>query len=162
RRRRRRKRSVLPRLIPVFVIAVIAGTGWLWVSNRRPSGAKDLIGYLSSSEVLRQEFGHYTGKKLSDVRVIENFNYATAMMRTGDYRGAVGTLENTTKDAPLPVVFNDLGVLYAKLGDRARAVNSFREALSRDAGYHPVRENMDRLKGFTANEADPVGAEIEP
>jgi hypothetical protein len=162
RRRRRRKAPLFPRLLPVILILAVAGLGWLWVSNRRPSHASDLPGYVSSTEVLRQEYGQYTGKKLSDVRIVQNFDYATAMMRAGDFHGAVAQLETATKDAPLPVVFNNLGVLYTKLADRARAVNSFREALSRDASYRPVRENMDRLKGFTANEADPVSAEIEP
>jgi len=162
RKRRRRKRPLFPRVLPALLVLGIAGAGWLWVSNRRPSSARDLPGYVPSSEVLRQEFGQYTGKKLSDDRVVRDFEYATAMMRSGDYHGAVTQLESATKDASLPVVFNNLGVLYVKLGDRARAVNAFREALSRDAAYRPVRENMDRLQGFTANEADPVTAEIEP
>lgn len=136
--------------------------GWFWVSHRRPSGAKDLRGYVSSSDVLAQEFGHYTGRKLKNRAVPEAFNYATAMMRSGDYAGAVSQLDAVAKEAPVPLVFNDLGVLYARLGDRGRAVNAFREALSRDGSYRPVRENMERLKGFTANEADPVTKEIEP
>ncbi len=162
RKRRRRKPPLLPKLLPVLLVLAVAGAGWLWLSSRQPSGAKDLAGYVSSSEILRQEFGQYTGKKLSDDKVARDFEYATALMRSGDYQGAAAQLESATHAAPLPVVYNNLGVLYAKLGDRAHAVNSFREALSRDASYRPVRENMDRLKEFTANEADPVSAEIEP
>ncbi len=146
----------------MLLLAVVAGMGWLWVSHRRPSGAQDLRGYVSSSELLAQEFGHYTGKKLKNPALAEAFNYATAMMRSGDYPGAVAQLDGLAKEAPIPIVFNNLGVLYARLGDRGRAVNAFREALSRDGSYRPVRENMERLKGFTANEADPVTREIEP
>ena len=53
-------------------------------------------------------------------------------LSAGDYSNAVGLLEQVSKVAAVPVVFNNLGVLYAELGDKARAINAFREALARD------------------------------
>jgi hypothetical protein len=60
------------------------------------------------------------------------------------------------------VIFNNLGILYAQLNDRARAINAFREALARDIDYQPVRFNLNRLIGFTSQDAHPVTHEIEP
>jgi len=59
-------------------------------------------------------------------------------------------------------VFNNMGVLYAELNDKSRAVNAFREALARDLDYQPVRLNLDRLKDVMALGADPVSRELEP
>src|SRR5438093_6162195 len=114
-RKRRRRRPRYRKFIALFIL-VAAGGAVLWLSKRGPSGAADLRGYISSSEILAQEFGRYTGKKLKKLEVVQNFDYATAMMRSGDYGGAVAQLEAAGKEAPVPVVFNNLGVLYARLG----------------------------------------------
>ena len=70
-------------------------------------------------------------------------------------------LEQVAKVAAVPVVFNNLGVLYAEFNDRSRSINAFREALARDMDYQPVRLNLDRLKDVMALGADPVSREIE-
>ena len=67
-----------------------------------------------------------------------------------------------SKVAAVPVVFNNLGVLYAELNDKSRAINAFREALARDLDYRPVRSNLDRMKDVMALGADPVSREVEP
>jgi hypothetical protein len=71
-------------------------------------------------------------------------------------------LERVSKVAAVPVVFNNLGVLYAELNDKSRAIDAFREALARDADYKPVRVNLDRLKDVIALGAGPVSREVEP
>ena len=63
--------------------------------------------------------------------------------------------------ASVPVVFNNLGVLYVELNDKARAINSFREALARDIDYRPVRLNLERMKDVMALGVDPVTHEVE-
>jgi hypothetical protein len=78
-----------------------------------------------------------------------------------DYESAAILLESISQEAALPIVFNNLGVVYAQLNDRSRAITAFREALARDIDYKPVRLNLDRLRDMTANAADPVTREIE-
>src|SRR5262249_5465731 len=46
--------------------------------------------------------------------------------------------------------------------DRDRSINAFREALSRDAGYQPVRMALQQMKNLTPGAAEPVTAEVEP
>ncbi len=44
--------------------------------------------------------------------------------------------------APNPVALNNLGQAYARLGDEARAVSCFREALASDPSHAPARLNL--------------------
>jgi hypothetical protein len=60
------------------------------------------------------------------------------------------------------VVFNDLGLAYVQMHDRARAVIAFRDALSRDIDYRPVRGNIGRLRDFIADNPEPLTHELEP
>jgi hypothetical protein len=83
-------------------------------------------------------------------------------MRAQDYTSAVRFLEPVSKVAAVPVVFNNLGVLYAELNDPSGAINAFREALARDIDYPAVRLNLDRLRDVMALGADPVTREVEP
>jgi tetratricopeptide (TPR) repeat protein len=94
--------------------------------------------------------------------VERNFQQANQRVAAQDYGGAVALLEEAVKQAAIPVIFNDLGVLYAELNDRSRAIYAFREALARDIDYQPVRFNLERLKGFTTQDTGPVTHEIEP
>ena len=72
-----------------------------------------------------------------------------------------GLLEQVSKVAAVPVVFNNLGVLYVELNDKSRAINAFREALARDIDYRPVRLNLERMKDVMALGVDPVTHEVE-
>jgi hypothetical protein len=122
-----------------------------------------LPGYITSTAVFDQESARYYGKAAKNVDAKEKFQLAAESMSNHDYGGAASLLEEASKLAALPVIFNDLGVLYARMDDRARTINSFREALARDAGYDPARKNLNRLKALNlGSNADPVTQEIEP
>jgi len=121
-----------------------------------------LPGYLDDVAILDQEYQKFHGKALNDNEARKQFQLAAELASRGEYNGAVLILEPLSKQAALPVVFNDIGILYAQLNDRARAIRGFRDALARDIDYRPVRLNLDRLKGLTTNAADPVTTEIEP
>jgi hypothetical protein len=60
------------------------------------------------------------------------------------------------------VVFNNLGVLYAEMADRPRALATFREALTRDFSYRLTHDNIERLGGFMVTAAEPLTREVEP
>jgi hypothetical protein len=62
--------------------------------------------------------------------------------------------------APLPAVFNDLGVVYVKRNDGARALKAFRAALAKDGDYPQVRANLADLESLL-NAAEPVTQEVE-
>lgn len=145
----------------LLAVACAAAGLYAFMRPRRPT-VNQLTGYISDVGPLLSEYSRYQGKPLRAFEVQQQFEQAAAEVAKSRYHEAADLLEGMIRQAPLPVVFNDLGVLYAKLNDRSRAVNAFREALARDAGYVPVRRNLDRLKGFTSNIADPVTVELEP
>ena len=153
---------VAPVLAGVLVIGWIA-TGPRWTRARiNTPGGPPIAGYLTSQQDMRQEYAHYYGKQLSNPEVERGFELANQRVTAKDYTNAVGLLEQVSKIAAVPMVFNNLGVLYAQLNDKSRAINSFREALARDLDYRAVRVNLDRMKDVMALGADPVSREVEP
>lgn len=161
--RQRRRSSALARFWWAWLIGVAAlvALGALYF---RPLSrtAKPLEGYVMDSATLRQEYARWQGKTLVPAETENDFRQAAGRMLRHDYSGAAEVLEKVAKTAQLPVVYNDLGVLYAELNDRARSVNAFRQALAHDISYAPVRANLRRLRGFISDSALPVTREIEP
>jgi hypothetical protein len=152
-------------LVPV--LACVGMIGWLatgprWSRSRigPPTGSM-MPGYIASAQNMTQEYQHFYGKPLNNAEIEGAFEQAGQRVRARDYSNAVGLLEQVSKVAAVPVVFNDLGVLYAELNDKSRAINAFREALARDMDYQPVRVNLDRLKDVMALGAYPVSREVE-
>ena len=119
-------------------------------------------GYISEVNTLKEEYLRFHGKQLRNPQVEQRFQLVNDKITAQDYESAALLLESVSQEAALPVVFNNLGVVYAQLNDRSRAIGAFREALARDIDYKPVRINLDRLRDMTANAADPVTREIEP
>ncbi len=158
RRRRRHKPWWQARWlgITLLIAAAAAAALYLWPASRTP-----LAGYLPDVGILRAEYRHFFSKTLSDPDVVRQFSQAAELVQVRRYQSAIALLEGVADVTPLPVVFNDLGVLYAAIKDRTRAVRSFRKALSRDSSYRPVRDNLTRLNPFLAARADLVSQESE-
>jgi len=146
---------------PLLLLAAAALGAWLL---RRPASSRyeALPGYISSLATVEQEYVRFNGKLLQDAEVKQQFERAADLVKSHDYVGAITLLEGVSKKAAVPAVLNDLGVLYAFLDDRGRAINAFRDALARDIDYQPVRDNLKRLKDFAISSADPVTREVEP
>jgi hypothetical protein len=153
-----------------WLVPVLAGVGmiaWLatgpeWSRPRiGPPTGRMMPGYIADPQTMMQEYQHFYGKALSNAEIEGAFEQADQRVRANDYSSAAGLLEQVSKVAAVPVVFNDLGVLYAELNDKSRAINAFREALARDMDYKPVRVNLERLKDVMALGADPVSREVE-
>ena len=153
---------LVPVLACVGMIAWLA-TGPDWSRPRiSPPTGRMMPGYIPSVQTMTQEYQHFYTKPLNNAEIERAFEQADERVRAKDYSNAVGLLEQVSKVAAVPVVFNDLGVLYAELNDKSRAINAFREALARDMDYKPVRLNLERLKDVMALGADPVSREVEP
>jgi hypothetical protein len=144
----------------ILAITVAGAVLYLTRSPRPASAIPE--GYIDNPSALEQEFVRFYGQPLKDEAARSEFAAASERAAAGDFSGAVTLLENLVKRAAVPAVFNDLGVLYERIDDRARALVAFREALARDAGYQPVRANLQRLRGFQPGSADPVTHEVEP
>jgi hypothetical protein len=161
RERRRRRRPWLIRywrVLPFLVFAAATPSIWKWIFNSR-STYPPLPGYITDTAGVEQEYRAYTGKPLAPA-VTAQFDRADQLMRGGNYGNAAVVLEGVLKDLPVPAVFNDLGVLYAKLKEGPQALQAFRDALARDHDYAPVRANLKKLNMSEA--ADPGASELEP
>jgi tetratricopeptide (TPR) repeat protein len=168
RKRKKTKQSLVRRywwLVPALVCVGMIGwlaTGPQWSRPRiSPPTGRMMPGYIANAQDMSQEYQHFYGKPLSNSEVERWFEQANQRVRANDYSNAVGLLEQVSKVAAVPVVFNNLGVLYAELNDKSRAINAFREALARNMDYRPVRVNLERLKDVMALGADPVSREVE-
>jgi hypothetical protein len=141
---------------------LLGGAAWFVRSARvhRPTGP--LAGYEADVEVLKEQYRVFHGRLLRNPEVEQLFAEAARQTSAGQYEAAAGLLRQASGDAAVPVVFNNLGVLYAELSDRSRALAAFREALARDTRYRLTHENIERLGGFMVAAAEPVTREVEP
>jgi len=144
-----------------MIVWIATGPEWSRTPFSLPGG-KPIAGYLADKQKMMQEYRQFYGKPLNDAGIERGFDQAGQYVSLKDYSGAVGLLEQVSKVAAVPVVFNNLGVLYAEVKDNSRALNAFREALGRDRNYEAVRRNLDRLKNTFALDGDPVTREVEP
>jgi hypothetical protein len=166
RRKRRRSSPWYSRYswLLLLLLLVLAGISYPWVSTWWSSPHtpryQPLPGYITDAGLLRQEYLRFQGKPLGDTDVEHEFDSASDSMNRGEFSSSAALLENVARIAPVPVVFNNLGVLAVKLGDGARAVGAFREVLSRDSQYAITRQNLTRFK--LGASADPMSREAEP
>jgi hypothetical protein len=150
------------RWVIAMAVVTLMTAGAYWLLRPRSRRGQMPAGYVADLTRLSEEYARLNGKTLKDEAVHEKFRHAASLVARGNYSAAATLLEETGKAAAVPAVFNNLGVLYAHLGDRARATNAFREALARDSGYRPVRENLARHKDLLGGTVEPVTEEIEP
>jgi hypothetical protein len=116
-------------------------------------------GYLDNVVQLREEYLKFYGRPLVSAEIEARFSAARKSMMRRDYLGAAVQLDHLASEAAVPVVFNNLALMYANLNDRTRTANAFREALVRDSSHAAVRSNLQRLKceacGLLARETEP-------
>lgn len=156
---------VLDKLRWLLILMVAGGViAFLVISRRDREIPKpgSLTGYQRDVATLAKEYGLFHGRLLREPELEQQFHLVNEFVRQENYTGAIEALEKVAKHAAVPVVFTNLGSLYAAVGDRSRSIMAFREALARDAEYRPARDTIDRLRLFTTDEALPVRQEIEP
>ena len=163
----KRRRTSRRRVNPVVLVCVVAAILGLGVAARRfllrsaAAANQPLAGYITGGGTVTREYVKFKGKAPQSADIAVEFDQAALLAQKGEYPGALASLEALSKEAAVPAVYNDIGVLYMLMNDHARAINAFREALARDVDYAPVRANLRRL-GERPDSADPVSTEIEP
>jgi hypothetical protein len=118
-------------------------------------------GYEERVEVLQREYQDFYGKLMSDPGAERLFEDAAREVAGRRYGPAIGLLRDAVREAALPVIFNDLGILLAETGDRTQAAIAFQEALARDPRDTLAQSNATRL-GFSVEMTRPVTTEVEP
>jgi hypothetical protein len=164
-RKRRRRRP--PNRIPlwpfgvVVLMATVGGLVWAVMSHISKPSNQGLQGYLTDDRFVEREYTRLYNHELTDPLPRQDFRYAAELTARADYTGALAILQRITKQAAVPAVFNNMGVLYLQQNDLSRAMNAFREAFLRDSDYQPVRANLMRMKPLL-NSASAVTHEVEP
>jgi len=146
----------------VCALLLLALAGFRLARRHGGGSTSPLQGYEDRLPVFQREYHHFYGRLMRDPnaeRLFEEAAAAIAARRNGD---AIALLRTATRDAALPVIFNNLGVLFADGEDRTHATAAFGEALARAPDYALVRQNLVRLGGFNVEMGRPVAAEEEP
>lgn len=144
-----------------LVLVAAAGARFAARDREKPAPGP-LDNYQRDVETVEQEYRRFHGRLLRDPELEHEFRISVDLVSKRDYKGAIEALEAVAKGAGVPAIFHDLGSLYAAVGDRARAIQAYREVLARDAGYRPVRDSIDRLRWMGSGEAEPLKREMEP
>jgi len=76
----------------------------------------------------------------------EAINRAVAAATAGEHRESIQLLERIAARAPVPAVFTNLGVEYARVNDVNGARTAFAKAIAKDPSYQPAHVNRDILE----------------
>jgi len=156
--RSRRLRDVwIPAAIAVMLLAILAVR---YISHLMPPAP--VAGYVGNAETLQEEYLEFEGKPLTNSPLLRQFQNANDLAGKGDYQGAAALLESVARKCAVPVVFYDLGLVYAQMNDHDKTVAAFRETLARDPFYESVRTSLATLRGYDRRAADPIASEAEP
>jgi len=136
----------------------------MWLFRNRPIiNATSLPeGYVADAATLKKEFGRYYGSDEGTESANGSFRSAADLAKKHNFAAVTSVLESAAKSASLPVVYHDLGVGYALLGDYTRAAGAFREALARDPEYQATRKFLRETRGVPPGTAEPFTRESEP
>ncbi len=121
-----------------------------------------VAGYVEDVATLQSEYEQYRGRPMNDRGLQRQFERAAAWADRGDFNQAATLLETLSKQAALPVIFNDLGVIYEQLHDPRHAAYAFQQALAKDPAYPPARANLERFPEIRSQVADAAATEAEP
>ena len=90
--------------------------------------------------------------------IVETLRKALELSQARNFSEAIPALESVAKAAPVPAVFNNLGAAYLAIGNKERAISSFKKALSAAPDQEAARFNLKRTEGIP----EKISEEIEP
>ena len=90
--------------------------------------------------------------------IVETLRKALELSQARNFSEAIPALESVAKAAPVPAVFNNLGAAYLAIGNKERAISSFKKALSAAPDQEAARFNLKRTEEIP----EKIGEEIEP
>lgn len=149
-------------LLALCIISLMGGALW-WAKHRPVINAATLPeGYISDPVALKAEFDLYNGPREDYATVNSRFRSAADLAAQNNLPAVANVLESVAKSGNLPVIFHNLGIVYAGLGDYPRAAESFREALAHNPEYLATRKFLREATGLPAGLTEPHTREREP
>jgi hypothetical protein len=162
-RRRRRTTPIFPFVI-LGLLILLGALGLRWLIGRHASASRAALPptYLAEGSLLEAEYAKYYGAPLEDAKISAHFQQASEAAQRGSLAGSASALESAVNSAAVPVVFHDLAVSYAALGDFDRAARALREVFAREPEYTVSRKFLRDVKGIPVGAAEPYTHEQEP
>ena len=97
--------------------------------------------YVTNVSIIASEYEKTHGRPLTDEDLKERIERAMAEAQAGRHTESIRLLEELSKNLPLPALYTNLGVEYAKVGDTEAATKAFNSAIEKDPSYEPAHLN---------------------
>jgi hypothetical protein len=101
--------------------------------------------FVTNVAVIASEYQKYQGQPLTDEALKREIEQAVAQAFAGKSGESARLLEELSRKMPLPSIYNNLGVAYAKDGKTDEAQRAFAEAIKRDPQQPDAQKNMALL-----------------
>jgi len=86
----------------------------------------------------------------------DEFDSAYALMERGDWKGAIKGFERSIRWYPdVPQPYGNMGICYAKLGEKQLALSAFDKAIEIDPNYEPAIRNKEATEQLKDGQALP-------
>ncbi len=138
-----------PVMIATASVVVLVAVAVIFKTLRPPPPVSgDTINTMTviNVAIILEEYEKYQGKPLLDNELKEQIDRAVAAATEGKHRESIQLLEKIAARAPVPAIFTNLGVEYAKLNDVDGARTAFAKAIDKDPSYEPARVNRELLE----------------
>jgi len=125
------------------------------VGNIQQTGAGSVINdysskmYVTNVSIIEAEYAKYQGQPLSD-QMKRQIEQAVADGVAGRHAESIRLLEELARKVPVPALYNNLGVEYAKSGQTDSAQKAFQEAIAKDPQHKDAKKNLALLPGKPA------------
>ena len=97
--------------------------------------------YVTNVSIIASEYEKTHGHPLIDEDLKGQIERAVAEAEAGRHTESIGLLEELSKKVPLPALYTNLGVEYAKMGNTDLARKAFSSAINEDPSYEPAHLN---------------------
>ena len=114
--------------------------------------------YVTNLALIAQEYEKVQGQPLNDGELRRQIERAISEAEAGRHAESVRLWEELAGKVPLPAVYNNLGVEYAKAGNPEAAGKSFDQAREKDPDYAPANLNRGLVAVSQGNLAEALPA----
>lgn len=132
--------------------------------------------YVTNVSIIAQEYAKSQTQPLKDEDLRREIERAASEAEASRHAECIRLWEELAGKVPLPAIYNNLGVEYAKAGNPAAARKSFHQAMAKDPDYAPANLNRglvsvsqgklaealpDLQKASTISESKPVVVAVQ-
>lgn len=108
---------------------------------------------INNVSLIAKEYEKYTGQPLSD-DLKQQIDRAVAAAVANDHTKSVRLFEEIVSRVPVPAIYNNLGVEYAKTQNEEASQRAFGQAIARDPQHAQAKNNLDLLGSAKSRAGD--------